>query len=55
MNDPYVIFYAVGGLIIVLLAFVVFALFTEGVKTLNKKLVEEEKKKKDIEKNKRAA
>lgn len=55
MNDPYIILYSVGGLIIVLLAFVVFALFTEGVRTINNKLVEEEKKKKEFENKKRAA
>jgi len=55
MNDPYVIMYAVGGLIIVLLAFVVFALFTEGIRSINQHVIEEENKKKEAEKKKRAA
>ncbi len=55
MNDPYLIFYALGGLLIVLIAFVFFALFTEGIRSINQHVIEEEKKKKEIEKKKRAA
>lgn len=55
MKDPYVIFYCVGGFIIVLIAFAVFALFSEGIRSINQHFLEEEKKKKEIEKKKRAA
>ena len=55
MNDPYIIFYAVGGLVIVFIAFIVFSLFSEGIKSINEHYLEEEKKKKELEKKKRAA
>lgn len=55
MNDPYIIFYSIGGLVLVFLSYLVFTLFTEAVRTINQKFVEEEKKKKEIENKKRAA
>lgn len=55
MSDPYIIFYTLGGLVLVFIAYVVFTLFTEGIRTINQRIVEEEKKKKEIENKKRAA
>ncbi len=53
--DPALVVYSIVGIFIVLATFVVLALLTEGVKTINEKLHEGEKKKKDEVKIKRAA
>lgn len=55
MKDPYIIVYTVGGIILVFIAFVVFSLFTEGIRSINEHYKEEEKKKKEEERRKRAA
>jgi hypothetical protein len=53
--DPALLIYAIVGLIIVFATFVVLAIFTEGVKTIHAKSLESEKKKKQEQKNKKAA
>lgn len=55
MNDPEVILYAIGGLVLVFATFVVLSLITEGVRSINEHHKEEEKKKKEEERRKRAA
>jgi hypothetical protein len=52
--DPALVVYSLGGIFIVFATFVVLALLTEGVKTINGKIQEEDKKKKEAHK-KRAA
>lgn len=39
--------YAFGGVVLVFICFVVFAVFTEFVRSINQKMVDEEKKKKE--------
>ncbi len=53
--DPVLLIYSVGGLIIIFATFVVLALLTEGVKGLNRKIHDEEKKKSEEQNRKKAA
>jgi hypothetical protein len=53
--DPYLIVFTIIGLLIVLVAWVFFALLKEGAKMAHEAIYETEKKKKEEEKRKRAA
>ncbi|MFL5785047.1 MAG: hypothetical protein ACJ76H_10580 [Bacteriovoracaceae bacterium] len=53
--DPYLIVFTIIGILIVLVAWVFFALLKEGAKMAHEAIYETEKKKKEEEKRKRAA
>lgn len=52
LTDPYLIIYTLGGLVLVLLTFAVLSIFTEAVRSMNQKVKDEEKKKKEAEREK---
>lgn len=52
--DPYLIVYALGGLILVMLTYIVLSIFSDGVRLMNNRLKEEEKKKKEEERRRLA-
>jgi hypothetical protein len=53
--DPILVIYIIGGIFMVIAAFVIFSLFTEGVKAANDAITGNDKKKKEEEKKRRAA
>lgn len=53
--DPALVVYSLGGIVIVFATFVILALLTEGVRSINQKIVDDEKKKKEELNKKRAA
>jgi hypothetical protein len=52
--DPELVIYTIGGIILVAATFIVLSLFTEGVKTINSKVQESEKKAKEKERERRS-